>query len=478
MLIIEQDNSAKVPTKQLAGYDLQPVKATAAARWHTLAFGATAGILLLWVAVYNGFPTVAPDSSNYLWVGAFHVALPPFRAPGYAVFTHWSSFGRSAWFTVTAQAIITLYLLRETCNHLIGGDRGFRDRCLLGGVSVLAALTSLPWLVSEIMPDFFAGTVFLAGFLLAFAEELLPVRRILVASILLVSVASHSSLIPISLLYVAFLIALQFQASRAGGFRPTWSAAVWLLVPVLAAGISTAGLNKSMGKGFSLSPAKSSFLLGRLFGDGLAADYLRENCPNRNFISCQWLSNLPRGDSEFLFLHPLIGELKGHEDEIDAIAYGTIRAYPIRFFVSSVKQTLVQMVTLRTGDEIRMPSADRDSFLIIARVFPRDLLGFANDRQFLDIMLPMTDVISLVHVVVFWLSLPVCLFFAWTDKFAQMNRFFGSAILFLIFNAMVCGALAGVTNRYQSRVAWLLPFCLIAYTCCLIRERKNEAANR
>ena len=79
---------------------------------------------------------------------------------------------------------------------------------------------------------------------------------------------------------------------------------------------------------------------------------------------------------------------------------------------------------------------------------------------------------------VFWLSLPLCLFFAWNKKFSQINVFLGSAILFLIFNAAVCGALAGVTNRYQCRVAWILPLCLAVYICCLIRERKGVTACR
>lgn len=474
----EQNTSIVVATSQRASYESQPTKDTPVDLLHTVVFGALAGTLLLWVAVYNGYPTVTPDSGSYLWVGASHVAQPPFRAPGYAVFTHWSSFGRSAWFTVAAQAIIVVYVLREACNYLIGGDRSFRGRCLLGGACVLATLTGLPWVVSEIMPDVFAGVVFLAGFLLTFADNLRLVQRILLASILMISVASHSSLLPISMLYVAVLVVLKLSARRTRGLLAAWLVAVWLLVPILGASISNAGLNKSMGKGFSLSPARNSFLLGRLFGDGLAADYLRENCPKRPFISCRWLSNLPRGDSEFLFLHPLIGDLEGHKDEIDTIAYETIRAYPLRFFMSSVKQTLIQLVTLRTGDEIRMPSADRTSYMIVLRVFPHDLRTFANDRQFLDIILPLTNAISLVHVAVFWLSLPLCLFFAWSEKFSQMNRFLCCAILFLIFNASVCGALAGVTNRYQCRVAWILPFCLVAYVCCLIRERKRAAATQ
>ena len=142
MPTLEQTISSVVVTPQHSDHESQPIKTELP---RTLTFGAVAAALLLWVALYNGYPTVLPDSGNYLSVGAFRIALFPFRAPGYAVFTHWSSFGRSAWFTVAAQATIVAYVLHEACSYLIGGDWNFRDRCLLGTVCALAVLTGLPW---------------------------------------------------------------------------------------------------------------------------------------------------------------------------------------------------------------------------------------------------------------------------------------------------------------------------------------------
>jgi hypothetical protein len=146
--------------------------------------------------------------------------------------------------------------------------------------------------------------------------------------------------------------------------------------------------------------------------------------------------------------------------------------------MSSVKQTGLQLVTLRTGEEIRTVSATWWNFRVIQRLFPRDLHRFTNDRQFLDSMLPLTEVISSVHIVIFWLSIPLCLLFAWTRRFARMNNFLASAILFSIFNAAVCSALVGVYSRYQCRVSWIMPFCLTTYICCLVNERKREFARQ
>ena len=435
---------------------------------------ALAGVVLLWVAFYNGFPTIFSDTGSYLLTGAFHVALAPFRAPGYSAFIRITSLEKSPWFTVATQAILVVYVLRETCNQLIGGGRKFVNFCFLAAVCALVALTSLPWLVSLLMPDVFAGVAFLCIFLLAYATELRRIQRILLASILTVSVAAHTSLFPITALFILALFIFRFVARQSDEFPPASSVLAWLLVPILAAGFWTASQNQEMGLGFRLSPSGNAILLGRLFGDGLAADFLHENCPKRHFISCRYLSDLPRTEGEFLFWHPLYRDLtKGHQREIDAIVRGTLMAYPRKFLLSSAKQTLLQLASLGTGDELRTYAAHDWNNEAMLRVFPAELQAFESSRQFRGRMLSLPDIVSPFHTTIFWLSFAVSLAFARTARFARLNKFLASAILFLVINAAVCGALAGVYDRYQSRVAWIVPFCLIAYVCKLIAEQRR-----
>ena len=103
----------------------------------SLLFAAVAACLLLWVAFYNGYPTVYPDTASYIYTGAFHIPLPPFRSPGYSVFIARTSFGLTPWFTIVAQAIAVVAVLYELCKYLIGGDAKFRDHCLLGITAAL-----------------------------------------------------------------------------------------------------------------------------------------------------------------------------------------------------------------------------------------------------------------------------------------------------------------------------------------------------
>jgi hypothetical protein len=436
--------------------------------------GAVAACALVSIALYNGYPTVFSDTGGYLLTGKFLIALAPFRAPGYAIFTRFTSMGVSAWFTIVVQAAMVVYVLYETCDYLTEGDRKFADLYFLASVCVLTGLTSLPWLVSLLMPDVFAGLLFLTAFLLAFAEELKPIQRIVLAAIFTISIAAHASLLPIAVLFVVVAVILG-QINRAPRvLSSTGSVLVWLLVPIIASGIGTAALNRRMGLGFKLSPSRNSFLLARLFGDGLAANYLRKNCPKEDFISCEYLSELPQTQEEFLFEHPLYLELKGHDDEMEKIVSGTIRAYPLRFAVSSAKETLLQLASLRTGDEIRTYGAREWNSNVIPLVFPGDFQAFTNGREYRDRLTPLADAAAALDATVFWLSVATCLLLARTGRFGRVNLFFYSAIAYLAINAAICATFAGVYDRYQGRVAWILPLCLTAYVYCVARDWKRS----
>jgi hypothetical protein len=471
---IDSNPTLELAELQYAPADSRATVATIAGVLGTILSTAAAAGFLLLVALYNGFPTVFSDTGSYLLTGALHLAYAPFRAPGYGVFTRVASLGRSPWFIVAAQALCVAFVLREACDFLIGGGRKFVNACLLASAVALTALTSLPWLVSLLMPDVFAGTAFLCAYLLASEDEMRPLQRIALASILAISVAAHSSLFPIMGLFIAALMAMRLFARHDWELPAARSVLAWLLVPVIAAGVWTANQNQGMKLGFRLSPSGNSFLLGRLFGDGLAAGYLRESCPQRHFISCRYLSNLPRNEAQFLFWHPLFHDLKGHEREIDTIVGETLRTYPEDFLLSSARQTLLQLVNFRTGEEIRSNAAQDWNVDAIKRVFPGDLQAFRNSRQNRDNrMLPLAAALSVIDVTFFCLCFAACLALARTAGFARINRFLAMAIVFLVINAAVCGSLAGVYDRYQSRVAWLIPFCLLAYACSFVQRRNR-----
>jgi hypothetical protein len=454
-----------------ARHKLQPAENEKLAILRSLFIAVFAAAMLLWVALYNGYPTVFSDTGAYLLTGAFHTPLAPFRAPGYSVFTRIAGMGVSPWLIVAGQAMLVVYVLREVCVCLIGADRKLLDHCLLATVCVLAALTSLPWFVSLLMPDVFAGILFLCAFLLAYDGELSLVQRIFLSSILTISISTHTSFFPIAALFFAALLIIRLASRQKRGHPSVWMMIPWLLIPFVASACWTSAMNYRLGLGFNLSPSKNTFLMGRLFGDGLAQEFLRENCPKAEFISCQYLSNLPKSEKEFLFQHPLLQALKGHEKETTSIVRGTLLAYPVRFLISSARQTFLQFAAFRTGDEIRSNAAQYWNDGAMQLVFPRDLQAYRNSKQSRDRLLSLADAFAAIHTIVFCVSAAACILFAWTRRFSRIDNFLISAIVFLVINAAICSTLAGVYDRYQSRVGWLIPLCLVAYVCRIVAER-------
>jgi hypothetical protein len=458
-----------------------------------LVFGAMAACMLLWVAFYNGYPTVFPDTGAYLYTGAFHIELPPFRAPGYSIFIELTSLGASAWFTIAIQAIVVVAVLHRTCKYLLGGESDgqssgesggqsgaesgaklkFRDNCLLAIVCLLAAVTSLPWEASQLMPDVFAGVVFLSAFLLVFDDQLRLTGRVILSTILAISVSSHLSLLPIATLFAAVLALTTFANGRVRRVPPAKSTLVWLLVPIIAAGLWTATLNRRMGLGFRLSVSGNEFLLSSLFGKGLAADFLHENCPKKPFVACRYLSNLPKTPGQFLFWHPLLPAMAGHEDEMQQLVRETIVAHPVKFVMSSSEDTFRQFATFRTGDEIRETNSLTSNGVVIQQIFAGDSHAYSNDRQSHHRLNRLANFAAILDTLVFWLSAVACLVLAWTKRAERVNVFFYSAILFLVINAAICATFAGVYDRYQSRVAWLVPFCLMSYICSMVKDRNS-----
>lgn len=439
----------------------------------SLLFGAIAACLLLWVAFYNSYPTVYPDTANYLYTGAFGVPLFPFRSPAYGAFAMRTSLGKGLWFVVIAQATLVVLVLYEVCKHLIGDDSKFRDYCLFGIAAFLAAASSLPWEASLVMPDVFAGVVFLALFLLAFARLNLP-ERLALAGISAVGAAVHSSLLPIAALFVAALTAIRLLLSAAQGAPWLKFALPWLVVPLAAAGLWNANLNRQMGLGFQLSPASNEFLFGRLLNDGLVPEYLRANCPQKPLIACRYLNDLPHTPEQFMYWHPMLREMGGNE--VREIARGTLAAYPLRFAWNSAKHTLRQLVQFKTGDEVRDLElhAVNSNGPVIEQIFPRDLAAYSASKLIEGRLVKLAKIVAGVGTGVFWLSAIGCAFIAFSAHDEEWNLFFYSAIAFLVLNATFCATFAGVYDRYQARVAWIMPLSLAIFVCRRLTHAQTD----
>src|SRR4051812_27471361 len=112
---------------------------------------ALAAILLLWPAFWNGYPIVFADTGTYL-SQAIHRYAGWDRPIFYSLFMFPLHATLTVWPVVVVQALITAYALHVVSRVLLPA---LSAPAFVAGVAILASVTWLPWLVSELMPDLF-----------------------------------------------------------------------------------------------------------------------------------------------------------------------------------------------------------------------------------------------------------------------------------------------------------------------------------
>jgi hypothetical protein len=439
--------------------------------------------LLLWIAIFNGYPIVYFDTGEYL-LDSFTLAQSPYRSIIYSVFIRLASWGMTPWLVVLAQCAITIYVLCAVFEYIVQESSALERRRIwfLGLVTFLAFTTSLPWFVGQLMPDVFSGLCFLSAFLLLFDPKLSLGRTVLLSVVLAVSVGSHlSNFLSLGVVLLAVIVLRAFDSARE--FWPTRSArgiAVFVLVPILASAGVMALSNWRSGYGFRLSAGTPVFLLNRLMESGLAGDYLEQQCKVEQLTPCKYLQDLQPNATHSNFLwgsRPLLTEMGGWlgaRGEASRIVSGTIRRYPMRFLAECGKSTFRQFVSFRPGhDNPPIQRADQYTVVAIEQFYPGDMPKYRLTKQWSGRLIEVSVRLYPLYGFVFWASLltSLVLLISRHSQFEPANRLFFLTLIFLIANAFVTGSLSGVNHRYQSRVSWMASLCCAAYLVPLLMNR-------
>jgi len=440
--------------------------------------------LLLWVAVFNGYPVFYPDSGHYLGV-SLGLQPPIYRTIGYSVFMQLVSFGGSPWLVVIAQSLITIFILRSVFSSIVQEDALSEQSeiAFLGLVALLALGTTLPWYVGQIMPDVFTGLTLLSIFLLLYDSKMSVGRTILITAVLCISIGTHIT----HLLAITLLLLTIFVVRAFGSFQKFWPVrsikriVACVFLPIVAMTVLLALSNWNSGFGFVLSPGKPVFMFGRLLESGLARDYLQERCGIEQFTACKYLNHLPKSTDELLWtMHPLLNEMGGWNGaigETSRIVSGTIRRYPVRFAAVCVKQMFRQLFafTAGSGNYAIRSGPDIDGF---RELYPGDVPKYLLSRQSVGKLAMDAYKVTPIYAVVFWSSFGVCLVGLYTKRLqvSMANQLFVLTSIFLIANALVTGALSGVNDRYQARAVWLMGLCCATYVIPPVLQRWKAPA--
>jgi hypothetical protein len=164
-----------------------------------------AAALLLWPALWNGFPIVFADTGTYLSQAIDHYAgwdrpvfYSLFMLPLHATVTVWP--------VIVVQALLAAWVLHLVCRTLLPSVSAI---AFVGVVGALSACTWLPWIVSELMPDLFTPLLVLVLCLLVWAPERLSQReQTTLCGLAAFMIASQLSSLPLSCALLTVLCVL------------------------------------------------------------------------------------------------------------------------------------------------------------------------------------------------------------------------------------------------------------------------------
>lgn len=436
---------------------------------------AAAAAMLIWPALWNGFPLVFADSGTYL-AQALTGYLGWDRPIFYSVFllmTHW---GLSLWPPVVAQALLVAYVISISLH--VAGLRGAMP--LLVTCAALAAFTALPWFVGQLMPDLFVGVLVLSLWLLGFAStQLRPAERHCLRLIAAGSIVVHQAHLPLALLVILVAGGLACQHHR---LAVAWRTVRRMVTPALLAVLALCMMNFVGHKRVSLSPFGSVFLAARLIHDGPARSTLDQICPEIGWRICEVRHAMPTEANHFLWLsssplYTLLGGPKAWAPEAAALVMATVVHHPGAVLTAAIQNTATQLRMMATGDGLEAWPGVPGPAPLIARYFGHEYPAYMASRQESGELRLDAAVLAPLHVVLAWSGLAALILLLIRGNLDRLRLSLCVLVLAATFgNAALTGALSGPHHRYQARLAWL--FILAPGIAAIPLRKRHPALDR
>ncbi|MFZ4521612.1 MAG: hypothetical protein ACOYNC_07900 [Bacteroidales bacterium] len=421
-------------------------------------------IVLCYLAFYNGFPYFYSDTGTYLWSG-FGTYRPVDRPLSYGIFLKHTSLSTSLWLPVLVQALSVSVLLYY-CFKYLSGTAKYRIYYVVY-IFLITFFTGVSINVGQLIPDVFAPVAILCMALFIFAPGMTLFETLLTSLLFILSISVHNSHFMITtLVLVLFLAGFIFKKSRHAlqRARVKLLRVVYGLMLVVASYYIVCTIHYNGGVGYAVSKHGHVFFMARLFDCGILEQYLHDACPTHHYHLCDYQGKFP---FDFIWDYeksPLYqnGGWDGNRNEFNAIfrdIFTTPKYWP-RLIARETEATIKQFFTFNTGDT--NPQLEGSSSIAAMRAnWPENTKEFFQSKQAnrgLDwSMLNLFQTYLIAFL--FFCSLIIYFMPGFDPNYKLYLTYF---LVALLVNALVCGAISGVLDRYQSRVIWLLtlPFML------------------
>jgi hypothetical protein len=455
----------------------------------TLALAASLSLaagLLLWPAFYNGQPFFFPDTTAYVrgadaavfkltgvstaWTKQAEIDTGDNATPDKAVLAGRSIYygalvylgdrGGGEWLSVVIQAFLLALALHATLStfELAPG------RYLVVLVAFLALFTLVPLYASFLMPDAFTGIALLAcGMLLACDMRGRPAARLGWFVLLTVSLTFHTTHAILALLLLG--AGLVIYAVRRPLIMPQGLAAISVALGLayLCSVAFTVGVTRLLG----VPPLTPPFLMARLIDDGPGYRYLHDTCPGSGYVVCRFLSKLPIESDEFLWSKdPAKGVFavsdpptrRALSKEQYRFALAVILHHPLAQLEVSLRNAgeqagLLQPTEFAYTDEEKTTFERKVPIGYLATMQTTPAYGGGLPMMSWSVVSYSSTVLGVFALAVFFLRRR----YQRVRGLEALELFTGLVMFGVVANAAICGIMSGPHDRYQARVAWLIP---------------------
>ena len=423
-------------------------------------------------AFWNRFPLLEYDTGGYLarW---FEGTLVPSRSTTYGLFLA-SGWPLDFWPNVLLQALVTVWVL-----GLVLRTHRFPvyPLALPGITAALALTTALPWLVSVLLTDIFAGLAVLGLHTLVWhGDRITPRERAALVIFVGFAASTHSGTQAVLLgLGVMALLLSWFHVSM----LPRRGLAS-MTVAVALGGIMLITANYVVSKSLAWTPGGYGIAFGRMLQDGIVTRYLNDHCPDPKLRLCPYRTELPLDADTFLWgkgVFDKLGRFAGLGDEMRAIVIDSLRAYPGIQAKDALIATARQLVTVGTGEGI--VTSIWHTYSIIERYTPSVVpaMSAARQQQGEIHFLAINDVHVPVALTAIALLPALIALGLLSADFADLGCLGITIALALLGNAAFCGIISNPHDRYGSRIVWIAVFAAGLATwriCALARQRYKK----
>ncbi|MBL7937884.1 MAG: hypothetical protein JNL43_00875 [Flavobacteriales bacterium] len=429
--------------------------------------------LLIWPALYNGYPILYSDTATYIASG-MKLETPVDRPIIYGLFIRSTSLeGSTLWSTIVCQAALVVWCL-ERLIGLVRERRGSGYVSLLVMTGALSVFTSLPWVVSQVMADIFTPLLVMITLILALSvQELGRAGRMAHYLLFYFCAAVHLSHPLLAVLLIGALFLLDLVTGPTTGIRSTRAPLWWMLaLTVLAYPIMSSAMAKS----------RHIFFMGAMVEHGVVKPYLDEHCAEQHFTLCDRKDRLP--EKAYQFHWDTTGAMgsyaswKDANDEFGSIINGTLTEG--RFIWLHIKVSLIatweQLSLFDIGDGWGPFLEGTGVHSAIARYLSSDLPAMEASLQSRSSM-HLVPTFARLHqwvVPIAFAALLSLLIPALRRRSAVFVTISTICMFSILLNAWSSGTFSGEVDRFGCKMIWMVPMLAVLAMQGLQRGTKSN----